>query len=705
MNGLFSALWLLVVLLSIFSDAHAQDGTRRVLILYPDSNVNRSSLIVGEAIRKSVLERSSLDTKMHGEFLELSRFTDTGHRQRLVQYLAEKYAHITFDAVVAIGPESLKLVVDNRSHFLPEVPVVFCCTSVARLANIERPPDVTGVVGDFDVSKTLSLAEQLQPNARKLVVIAGAGPFDLQWAHIARKQLAPQEKRFETRYLVGLTREAILQELSKLSRDTIVILLTVFRDGAGRDFVPGDLTAEFVRASKAPIYGPYDTSLGHGLVGGHMISFEAVGNETADLLLKIINGTDPRTLPPPTSTAHANRIDSRQLKRWNISEKRVPFDAVVLFKEPTLWQQHRDLLLATTGVFIALTMVLGALLLQIRGRRRAEASLGCSEERWAFAAASAGIGLWQYDISADQLWSSEHCRSMFGLPKNTPLTTVELLRAVHPDDHAVAIASIRAATYGNLADGISEFRVVQCDGQVLWLQARGRTTLDGEGRPFLVSGIFRDITSFKSAQLEAKQLTERVLSIQEEERERIAQELHDSTAQHLSAIGLNLLALAGPNGPNRKSSRIFAEIESSLQEASKELRAFTYLLHPPALASDGLSITLRRYIEGFNRRTGLSVVLRSNCEADELVPALQRNLMRIVQECLANVHRHASAARVAIRLRRVADRLHLVITDDGRGLPCKRNVGHPEGETLPAGVGIAGMSARVRHFGGTSEGL
>jgi len=311
---------------------------------------------------------------------------------------------------------------------------------------------------------------------------------------------------------------------------------------------------------------------------------------------------------PPTSTAHANRIDSRQLKRWNISEKRVPLDAVVLFKGPTLWQQHRDLLLATTGVFIALTMVLGALLLQIRGRRRAEASLGRSEERWAFAAASAGIGLWQYDISADQLWSSEHCRSMFGLPENTPLTTVELLRAVHPDDHAVAIASIRAATYGNLADGISEFRVVQCDGQVLWLQARGRTTLDGEGRPFLVSVIFRDITSFKSAQLEAKQLTERVLSIQEEERERIAQELHDSTAQHLCAIGLNLLALARPNGPNRMSSKIFAEIESSLHEASKELRAFTYLLHPPALASDGLIITLRRYIEGFNRRTGLSVV-------------------------------------------------------------------------------------------------
>ena len=127
------------------------------------------------------------------------------------------------------------------------------CTSVARLANIERPPDVTGVVGDFDVSKTLSLAEQLQPNARKLVVIAGAGPFDLQWAHIARKQLAPQEKKFETRYLVGLTREAILQELSKLSRDTIVILLTVFRDGAGK-LVPGDLTAEFVRASKADLW-------------------------------------------------------------------------------------------------------------------------------------------------------------------------------------------------------------------------------------------------------------------------------------------------------------------------------------------------------------------------------------------------------------------------------------------------------------------
>jgi PAS domain S-box-containing protein len=692
---------LLSVLLGGFSSADAQEAPRRVLILYPDSNVNRSALVVGEAIRKRLLERSDTNIKTHGEFLDLSQFSDDGHRQRVVRYLAEKYAHTALDVVVALGPDSLRTVVNNRSLLLPDIPIVFCCASPARLANIDLPRDAPGIINEFDISKTVSLAERLQPDARHLVVIAGAAPFDQRWVRIACKQLAEQEKRFNTRYLVGLPRDALLKEVANLSRDTIVIVLTIFRDGAGKDFVPVDIAQEIASASNAPVYSPYDSNLGQGMVGGHMISFEAVGTETADLVLDILNGKDPSTLSPRMSTAHAYRVDARQLARWNLSEDNLPPDTVVLFKHPTLWERHPKLVLATIGAFIVMITILGNLLLQMTRRKRAEASLKESEERMLFTAASTNTGLWQYDVPSKHLWATEQCRAMFGLAADLPLTAEAFLRRVHPDDRSIVAAAIRAATVRAGPVERSEFRVAHPNGQTRWILASSKTHFDDEGKPVSVSGVFRDVTSRKIAEREAEQLSQRLSTIQDEERQQIAEELHDSTTQHLVAVGLNMMNLQHRVGADAETRKLFTEIEGSLEEATKELRTFTYLLHPPQLEKDGLGSALRRYVDGFGRRTRLETRLRISSRVEELPFSVQRALLRVVQEALANVHRHASASKVSVTVKCVADRVHLVVADDGKGAngmtkrePC---------ESFRAGVGIPGMTARLRRAGGDLE--
>ena len=692
---------LLSILLSGASGVHAQEDTRRVLILYPDSNVNRSALVVGETIRKRLFEHSAMNIKTHGEFLDLSQFSDDEHRQRVVRYLAEKYARTSLDVVLALGPDSLGTVVDNRSLLFPNVPIVFCCTSSATLANVDLPREATGIVGDFDISKTLSLAERLQPDARHLVVIAGAAPFDRRWVQTARNQLTEQEKRFKTRYLVGLPRDALLKEVANLSRDTIVITLTIFRDGTGRDFVPVDIAEEIAMASNAPVYGPYDSYLGRGTVGGYMISFEAVGAETADLVLDILNGKDPSTLPPRMSAAHAYRVDAGQLERWNLSEKNLPADAVVLFKRSTLWEQHRALVLATIAAFGAMITILGNLLLQMIRRKRAEASLKESEERMLFAVASTETGLWQYDVPSKHLWATEQCRALFGLAADLPIVAQALLRRVHVDDRSIVRAAVRAATDRAGPAERSEFRVVDPNGQTRWILASGKTHFDDEGKPVSVSGVFRDITSRKMAEHEAEELSRRLSTIQDEERQQIAEELHNSTTQHLVAVGLNMMSLQDRVGADAEVRKLFTEIEGSLDEATKELRTFTYLLHPPQLEKDGLRSALRRYVDGFGRRTRLETKLRIGSKAEDLPFSVQRALLRVVQEALANVHRHASASKVSVTVKCVADRVHLVVADDGKGAngtgkrePC---------ESFRAGVGIPGMTARLRRAGGDLE--
>src|SRR4026208_1128360 len=162
------------------------------------------------------------------------------------------------------------------------------------------------------------------------------------------------------------------------------------------------------------------------------------------------------------------------------------------------------------------------------------------------------------------------------------------------------------------------------------------------------------------------ELSGQISTLREEERQRIAQELHDSTAQHLVAATLNLMTLKAKSVAYPGVHKLLESVETSLEEATRELRVFTYLLHPLALENDGLERTLRTYLDGFARRTGLDVHMNIAGKVDELGFDLQCSLLRIIQEALANVHRHACASHVSTSLRMTATTLQLAVVDDGR---------------------------------------
>ena len=233
------------------------------------------------------------------------------------------------------------------------------------------------------------------------------------------------------------------------------------------------------------------------------------------------------------------------------------------------------------------------------------------------------------------------------------------------------------------------------DGSLVDVSLTVSPVRDVAGKVTGVSKIARDISARKKAE------HERLLALQDEERRRIANELHDSTAQHLVAIGLNLMKMRADAAAGTESLDLLDEIEGSLDEAAKELRAFTYLLHPPELQKEGLSATLGRYIEGFGRRTGLKITFKSCDRVDRLSLQRQQTLLRIVQEALTNVYRHASATRVSVNFRCVGKRLRLVISDDGQG--AEETSGHQNGKPSRLGIGIPGMVSRMQQFGGNLD--
>jgi signal transduction histidine kinase len=198
---------------------------------------------------------------------------------------------------------------------------------------------------------------------------------------------------------------------------------------------------------------------------------------------------------------------------------------------------------------------------------------------------------------------------------------------------------------------------------------------------------------------EIRQLTGRLLKSQDDERRRLARELHDSTGQMLAAMKINLDLV------NEKIDRRDPEIKTLVSESiditdemNRQLRTMSYLLHPPLLDETGLQSALRWYVEGFAQRSGIEVNLEISPDFNRLPHDLEIALFRVVQESLTNIHRHSGSSTAAIQLTHSPENIQLQIRDTGIGMPS----GRYEGKFVP-GVGIMGMQERMRQFGGKFE--
>ena len=332
-------------------------------------------------------------------------------------------------------------------------------------------------------------------------------------------------------------------------------------------------------------------------------------------------------------------------------------------------------------------------------RKHAETALRQSEDRLRIATEAAALGVFERDVKRDgTVWANDRTYEILDRTRaDDPLTSQQILDYVHPEDLRGVKKAIKDAMRAGGNFHVT-CRIRKEESSQRWLQVSGTYELDDAGEPTRHIGVIADVTERKMLEQEAEELAERLANLQEEERRRIAQELHDSTAQHLVAANLNLMSIRANAGPGSKKDKLWDDVEASMHEAMKELRTFSYLMHPPALRVDGLRSTILQFADGYADRSGLMVVLRSTPKIDKLPFKVQRALFRIVQEAFANVHRHASASKVFVDFRDIAGRLHLVITDDGRGMT---DTSKPEERTpIRSGVGLRGMEMRVSQFGG-----
>jgi signal transduction histidine kinase len=218
----------------------------------------------------------------------------------------------------------------------------------------------------------------------------------------------------------------------------------------------------------------------------------------------------------------------------------------------------------------------------------------------------------------------------------------------------------------------------------------------------LVGEIFAGALSRKYADIELQGLTARLLRSQDDERRRIARELHDVTAQNLGTITINLAGLLQNRFRPSDVLRILMECRALSEQSLDELRTLSYVLHPPMLDQAGLAFALEWYIDGFIKRSRIGVGLVVSPDLNRLPPEIEIALFRVVQECLINIHRHSGSSTAEIRLERWGGRVVLEVKDQGRGLPANGEVGEAD-DIVSVGVGIPGMRQRLSQLGGSLE--
>ena len=241
---------------------------------------------------------------------------------------------------------------------------------------------------------------------------------------------------------------------------------------------------------------------------------------------------------------------------------------------------------------------------------------------------------------------------------------------------------------------------------------------DGNGAPIRILEINRDITSrklmeqdLKHSQSELEKIVEqrtaalrglssRLLRVQDEERRRIARELHDSLGQYLTDAKIKLDMVSPHVAPEQKE--ILALARQSVEVSITETRTLSYLLHPPLLDEAGLASAVVWYVEGFAQRSGIEANFEVPPDLGRLPEAIETALFRILQESLTNVHRHSGSKRVEVKLARERERVSLTVQDFGRGMP-PGSVNMLEQNGRNMGVGLAGMRERVNDLEGQLE--
>ena len=555
--------------------AEAQGAAvRTVLTIHSGAEDFPSNPILDAAVRER-LKSSGVPIDYFAEYLESDLFPDEEDLLAFKDYVKRKYRGRRIDLVIAMTDTSLQFVLDYRGELFPDVPVVFFGLAVPDETIRSAGGGITGLRVGNAYADTLKLALALHPSTERVFVVAKRP--DNQTPESVRAEFNGFSDRVKITYLAEETVPLLLSAVRTIPQGSVILYIWHAQRESGGGMYSNAVAQLVADAAKVPVYGTSDLYIGTGVVGGVMRGTRETGTHLGDMALRVLAGTRPQDIPIETVRVMPV-IDWRQVLRWKIDPSRLPPDARIEYREPSVWERYRFYIVGAVTALLAQAALIAGLTIQRARRRKAEQQLRRSE-------------------------------------------------------------------------------------------AALQTSYD-----------------------RIRNLGWRLLKAQEEERSRIARELHDDISQQLAVLTIELKLLRRTAHGHDETAA--AEALKRAEDIGTSVHDLSHRLHPARLRVLGLVEAL----EGLKRelaQPGVTITFTHESVPTPLPPDLTLSLYRIVQEGLQNALKHGKARNVSVDLTGVSDGIALTIVDDGVGFDVDR--------AWYSGLGLTSVNERVEAMGGTFE--
>ncbi|MBM4093815.1 MAG: GAF domain-containing protein, partial [Planctomycetes bacterium] len=737
---------LLIVSCSSDASEQAMAHPKRALILHSHSRAMpvifdwERGLFTGLAA--NMREPVAIDV----EYLAFERLVTRKDRDVWVDLLRRKYADAMPDVVVPVNNAAAVCIAQSYPDLFPQAAVVFCSVNEQLLSRLSLTSRMTGVAYRLDYQATLETACRLFPDTHTAIVVSGLGEDDVAMCEQAKAAFA-QEKRIQVTFWTGLAIADLCDRLSRLESGTIILYLSHECDRAGRLTISSvDVARRISDCARAPVFGLYDTLMGSGIVGGKLAVVESQGERAGTIAARVMQGERPSEIPISGTEMNCPMFDWRQLRRWGIDEDDLPDDSVVLFREPTIWETYWAYITAALTAIALQALLIGALLVNRRRRRRAERTVA---DQLQFETVLSDISSRFVGITSDAVVAKieralacivEHLRldrgALFRLSEDgrelrANIAFVRAGEAQPPDVvaldsipwmwaqlargdvfHVSSTSDLPAEAFHEreLANrlGVKSVAAValQDNEKVVGMFTFGLRTHERAWderilqRIRLVSEVIGNALShiradeaLAASRNETRQLAGRILTAQEDERKRIARELHDDVSQRLAAGAIEAGKAERDLAAPQPARTALAGLKEHLIALSDDVHRLSRQLHPAILDDLGLKDALRAECDRVAERERLAVNFRCGQLPARVPIALALCVYRIAQEALRNAVKHAQADRVDVTLNADLEFLDLEVRDFGRGFD-------PPAARKEAGLGLASMEERVRLVGG-----
>jgi PAS domain S-box-containing protein len=682
--------WMLCVcVLAAFAQvcsAAAQAAPKNVLVLY--SFTDRKAQDDLEILKSATRSRMDTAVDFHVEYLGSARFDAPGYEKAVTESLASVYGGKKIDLVIAVFYPALRFAVDHRQEIFPDTPIVFSSVPPKRLEGQKPWPGVTGVTMDVDLEGTIDLALRLQPDTTNAAVVVGSGETDRYWGAVINQALRRRQPKLNVIDLPGLATDQLLKRVSALPPRTIVFFQAIPDEEAQP--VVGSYEIVTTIAQRFPTYCFINRCLGHGVIGGSYPDSVEQEKDAGELAARILSGERPEDIPVVQGPPALVHVDWRQLMRWQFAESALLPGAVISYRQPSAWQRYAKYVGAVLLLILVQAILIVGLLWQRARNRKADMRLRESEKRFRLVADTTPALIWMCDSKGTVTYLNDRWSDFTGGDVAPGLGDI-WSAFIHPDD----VQSVKAANARALEQqqGYSkEYRLRQHDGVYRWMLdiAAPRVNEDGSFAGFV--GSAADITDQKLAQEALEKIGGKLIEAQEEERSRIARELHDDICQRLALLSMELEQ--ANRGSNSGRSPKLDEIRRHCAEIAVDVQALSHKLHSSKLEYLGLAPAIRSYCREFSQQHDVNVQFAAEDVPDFLPRDISLSLFRVTQEALQNALKHSGIKQFSVVLRGSGNGIQLEVSDLGAGFDV-------EGAKLDRGLGLVSMQERAHLVRGT----